>query len=139
MLPNYVQRYQAVQITTSSPGELLLAMFDGLFKFLNQARFYMDNGKRGPAGEAVSRAHAILSELMLALDASHAPELCANLTAVYDFCMSRVLEASRQNDAAGIVEALRVLAPIREAFQTVIRGPVEPGSGVVPVGLSELR
>jgi flagellar protein FliS len=139
MIPNTAQRYQAVQINTSSPGELLLAVYDGLFKFLHQARYSMESGKRGPAGEAVSRAHAILCELMLALDDKHAPELCDNLRALYDFSMTRLLEANRHQDATGVTDVIRVLTPVREAFQIAVRSPAEAAANVAPAGLSELR
>ena len=139
MLPNTAQRYQAVQINTSSPGELLLAVYDGLFKFLHQAKYCMESGKRGPAGEAVSRAHAILCELMLALDEKHAPELCGNLMSLYDYSMTRLLEANRHQDAAGVADVIRVLGPIREAFQIAVRSPGEAAANVASAGLSEMR
>jgi flagellar protein FliS len=116
------QRYQAVQITTASPGELLITVFDGLFRFLNIARMGLANGKRGQAGEAIGKAHSIIAELAFSLDAQHAPDLCANLSSLYDFSMARLTQANLTNDPTKIDEVIRVLAPIREAFTTVVRG-----------------
>lgn len=115
------QRYQSVQITTASPGELLVTMFDGLLRFLNVARMGLANGRRAQAGEAIGKAHSILTELSVSLDHSHAPELCANLHALYDFGMSRLTQANLKSDPLIIDEVIRVLAPIREAFTTVVR------------------
>jgi flagellar secretion chaperone FliS len=116
------QRYQSVQITTSSPGELLVSLFDGLFRFLHAARAALAAGKRGPAGEAISRAHAILTELRVSLDPAHAPELCQNLSALYDFSLGKLTQANLRRDAAQIDQVIRVLGPVREAFTTVVRG-----------------
>ena len=116
-------KYQSVQITTSSPGELLVKLYDGLFRFLNAARMGLANGRRGPAGEAMSRAHAIITELQASLDPAHAPELCANLAALYDFSMRKITEANLRNDPKAIDDIMRVLAPVRDAFATVVRGP----------------
>jgi flagellar protein FliS len=116
------QRYQSVQITTSSPGELLISLYDGLFRFLNVARFALTNGKRAQAGEAISRAHAIVSELRISLDPAHAPDLCRNLSALYDFSLGRLTEANLRRDPSKIDDIIRVLAPVREAFTTVVRG-----------------
>src|SRR5262249_45350719 len=87
---NAAARYHAVQINNSDPGEALVALYDGLFKFLNVARYGLKNGQRARAGEALSRAHAIVSEFYLALDHSLAPEMCANLAALYTFCLDRL-------------------------------------------------
>jgi flagellar secretion chaperone FliS len=126
---NIAAKYQTVQITTSSPGELLIKLYDGLFRFLNVARHGMTNGRRAQAGEAISRAHAIISELQMSLDHAQSPELCANLAALYDFSLRRITEANLKNDPQGIDDVMRVLSPVREAFTSVVRaGSAAPGS-----------
>ena len=91
MFETVAARYQNVRVSTSNPGDILIALLDGLFKYLNQARVKMRAGARGPAGEAISRAHSILSELYISLDHKQAPELCANLGSVYCFCLERLV------------------------------------------------
>ena len=121
MSSNIAARYQAVQIRTDDPGEALVALYDGLFRFLNVARYGLRNGQRARAGEAISRAHAIISEFYLALDHKQAPELCANLAGLYNFCLGRLTHANVKNNADAIDEVVRVLGPIRDAFTTVVR------------------
>jgi flagellar protein FliS len=121
MTPNVAARYQAVQIRTEDPGEALVALYDGLFRFLNVARYGLRNGQRARAGEALSKAHAIISEFYLALDHSVAPELCANLAALYNFCLDRLTTANVKNNADAVDEVIRVLGPVRDAFTTVVR------------------
>jgi flagellar protein FliS len=74
--------------------------------------------------------------------AEHAPELCQNLSRVYDFCMTRITYANRHNDAAAIEDVMRVMTPIREAFTIAVRNlaqqaatgqPVPPGGPAVRV------
>lgn len=126
MFENAASRYQAVQVSTSNPGEILVALLDGLFKFLNQGSHLLRNGARAPAGEAICRAHAILSELYVSLDHAKAPDLCKNLEGVYGFCLDRIVYANRHNDPAALDEVLRVMAPVREAFTTVVRAAPLP-------------
>jgi len=117
-----VSRYQTVQVTTSSPGETLIALYDGLFRFLNLARFGLANREhRAKAGEAISKAHAIVSEFLVALDPQHAPELCGNLTRVYNFCLDKLLEANLKSDPAMVDEVIRVLSPLREGFTSAVK------------------
>jgi flagellar protein FliS len=120
MIENAAARYQAVKVSTSNPGELLVALLDGLFKFLNQGRYLMRNRSRAPAGEAICRAHAILSELYVSLDHSQAPDLCRNLESIYGFCLDRITYANLRSDPEALDEVVRVLTPVREAFTTAV-------------------
>jgi flagellar secretion chaperone FliS len=120
MLGKAAQRYNQVRASTSTPGELLLALYDGLFRFLNGAKVCFENKQDARGRELVSKARAIVSELLLALDHKVAPELCANLSAVYDFALSRLSDANRDARAAPLDDVIRALAPLREAWQLAV-------------------
>lgn len=117
---NAAQRYSQVRMTTSSPGELLLALYDGLFRFLNQAKVCLQAKQVARGRELLSKCYAILSELYIALDHSVFPELCANLEALYGFAMDRVTFASRKGVTEPIDEVIRVLTPLREAWHIAV-------------------
>ena len=109
-------RYTLVRNSTSTPGELLLALYDGLFRFLNGAKACIENKQLPRARELLSKCHAIISELMIALDHDVAPELCGQLEGVYQFCIDRIQVASRKSETTPIEEVTRVLTPLREAW-----------------------
>lgn len=116
------EQYKLVQITTANPGEVLVALYDGLFRFLLVAKHMLPQpGKRGQAGEAMSRAHAIVSELYTGLDRNAYPELVDNLSRVYEYCLGRITQANLKNDAKAIDDVIRVLTPIREGFAQVVK------------------
>lgn len=116
-----VAQYQKIRSSTSTPGELLLALYDGLFRFLHGAKHALENGNRRDGGRLASRAHAVVSELLLALDHDAAPELCANLASLYDFCLDRLTTANLRGDARSVEECIRVLTPLREAWKLAVR------------------
>lgn len=120
MVGSAVARYKEVQVQTSSPGELLLALYDGVFRFVGGAKHCLENGQRPRASELLSRAHAILSELLLALDYAVSPELCVQLSQVYDFCLSRITEANVTGRAELLDDVTRVLSPLREAWRIAV-------------------
>lgn len=120
MLETAISRYQQVRSTTATPGELLLALYDGLFRFLNGARICIERGEKVRAGEFLSKSYAILSELFIALDHDKAPELCAQLEGLYSFCMDRVTHANIRKDARAVEDVLRVLTPLREAWKEAV-------------------
>jgi flagellar protein FliS len=113
-----VNRYKAVQVKTSSPGQILVLLYDGVFRFLGEAKTAIAAGDRAKAGEKIDRAHAILGELVASLSPQHAPELCDNLHGLYCFCMGQVVEANVRQEVAPIDTVIRVLTPLRDAFRT---------------------
>lgn len=120
-----LRRYQQVQVKTSTPGELLVMLFDGLLKFLDEARRAMELGDRPRSCERINRSHAIISELLSTLDRRHAPELCDNLESLYAFCLGHLLEANIEQSPIKIAEVSRILSPLAEAFRTAAREAVK--------------
>jgi flagellar protein FliS len=120
MIGSAIARYQNVSITTGSPGELLLALYDGLFRFLRTGATALRAGKRCDANHAISRSHAILSELYASLDRRHAPALCENLERLYAFCLDSLVEANIKNDAETLERIVKVLTPVRDAFREAV-------------------
>ncbi len=119
-LESAAQRYSQVRMTTSTPGDLLLALYDGIFRFLNGAKVCLERKELPRGRELLSKAYAIISELYIALDHNVAPDLCANLEALYGFSMDRVMLASRKGTTEPIDEVIRVLTPLREAWQIAV-------------------
>jgi flagellar protein FliS len=124
MLEIAVSRYKQVVASTSTPGELLLALYGGLFRFLRTAKRALEDGKKPAGRQLISKAHAIIAELDLALDHDVAPDLCRNLSAIYGFCIERLMFASRSATAAPIDEVIRVLTPLHEAWQVAVPAAV---------------
>ncbi len=120
MLQTAVSRYQQVRSTTASPGELLLALYDGLFRFLNGAKICLERKEKPRAGELLSKSYAIVSELYIALDHDVAPELCGQLEGLYSFCMDRITHANLKSDPEAIADVVKVLTPLREAWRVAV-------------------
>ena len=117
---NAISRYKQVVVSTSTPGELLLALYGGLFRYLRQARLLLENKQRGKAAERISHARAIIVELELALDYETFPELCQNLSGLYGFCLDRLRLATREDSTQAIDEVMRVLEPLHQAWQVAV-------------------
>jgi flagellar protein FliS len=116
MYQQAARRYEQVQATTSSPGEILLALYDGLFRFLRGAELCFQNKQLVKGRELLSKSHAIISELLLALDHGKSPELCSQLEAIYDYCMGTIVQANLKTDVQLVSDVIRVLTPLREAW-----------------------
>ena len=117
-----LNRYKNVQVKTASPGELLVMLYDGLFRFLGEAKTAMEAGERTRAAERISRSHQILQHLLAGLNREHAPELCENLEGLYLFSMRHIVNANIHQKPENIGEVIAVLTPLREAWSAVVRG-----------------
>ncbi len=71
---------------------------------------------------AIDHALQIAIELHAALDHAAAPELCANLAALYDFVQAELATASLRLDPAALDRAAKVMADLGSAFQQVHDG-----------------
>ena len=120
MLQTAAARYEQVKIQTTSKGELLLALYDGLFRFLRGARICFEQKQTARARELTSKAHAIISELQIALDPSAAPDLCAQLGGLYTFCLDCLRSANTNADPQQIDDVIRVLSPLKEAWEKAV-------------------
>ena len=133
MLELAVQRYKTVIRSTSTPGELLLALYGGLFRFLRGAKFCFEKGEKLKGREFVSKAFAIVAELDAALDHEAAPELCQNLSALYAFSADRLRTGARNAASKDIDDVIRVLTPLHEAWQVAVPAAVrEQGKADAP-------
>jgi flagellar protein FliS len=122
-------RYGAVKVTTASPGQILIMLYDGLLRFVREAQAAMAAKDRRKAGERISRSHAILAYLLETLDPAQLPLLCQNLQQVYVFCMQRLLGANLEQDVAKLADVVQVLSPLREAWVTAV---TEVAAGAAP-------
>ena len=122
-LPRAAARYKATQVATCSPGDLLLLLIDGAIRFAAEADQAMARGDRARAGDRIGRCHAILEQLSAGLDPTDTTGLCANLTALYAFCMQRLIEANLAQDRVILAEVPKVIRPVREGVAQVLGKP----------------
>jgi len=119
--------YQQTHVQSRSPVELVLMLYDGLLRFLGEARDAIGRNDLVDKREKMSRALAILSELQNTLNMTEGGNIASSLDGLYTYVNGRLLDANMHHTTAGIDEALRLLTPIREAWsQLATQPPVTP-------------
>jgi flagellar secretion chaperone FliS len=116
-----VAQYQTSRIETSSPVQVVVALYDGALRFLRTGAVALENDDMAAKGVALSKAHAIVTELMVTLDHERAPELSGQLEALYAFVLERIATANAERDVEKIDEAVRALLPLRDAWAQLAR------------------
>ena len=110
--------YRENSILTASPEQLVVMLYDGAGRFLRQAEGSMIDGSWLQASEKLSRAEAIIDELLATLDMD-AGEVADRLQSIYIFCKTRLIEARIERDAARVDQVARLLAELRDAWSQV--------------------
>lgn len=116
---NPYAKYQSNTVTTSTPGELTLMLYNGCLKFIQQGKMELEKGNLEQKNIAIQKAQAIVTELMLTLDTSY--DVSKNMLILYEFVNSRLIEGNIQNDAAMFEEAAGIITEFRDTWKQVIQ------------------
>lgn len=100
-------------VETATPHKLIEMLLDGALSKLHLARGLMEQKQTAAKGEQISWALAIIDGLKAALDLTAGGEVAANLDALYDYLMRRLVVANLDNDVAVLDEVARLLNEIR--------------------------
>lgn len=113
--------YKRVDLESAPKSQILDRLFERFQRDLDDARRAIAGKDIKAKAAAIDHALQIVSELRAALDHAASPELCANLTALYDFVMDRLTRASMAMQVPPLDEAGNVMTEIGAAFRQVPR------------------
>ena len=99
--------------------QLIGMLLDGLVDRVNQARGHILHRDIPAKGQSFSKAIAILTELRESLDHTVEPSLTGRLDGLYDYVTRRLLFAQLNDDLDALDECQRLIAPIREGWQSI--------------------
>ncbi|KLJ02739.1 flagellar export chaperone FliS [Luteimonas sp. FCS-9] len=133
MMPrNYAQQYRQTQlegaVMEADPHRLVALLLAGACERIRLAEACLERGDQARKGKAIGEACAIVGHLDGSLDHEAGGEIAANLSSLYDYIVRRLTEANLQNDAAGLREALTLLAEVDAAWNAI--GPAKPQAAV---------
>ena len=111
--------YKQNSVTTASPGELTLMLYNGCLKFLNKAKLAIHDKNVQEKNINLQKAQAIISELRVTLNMEI--EISKNMMALYEYMNNRLVEANIRNDIAIIEEVEGLVTEFRDTWKEVIR------------------
>ena len=117
------QAYYQTQIQSRSPLELVVMLYDGALRFLQQTIDAMESGDLVAKRDSLSRSMAIVAELHGMLDLEQGGEVAASLDSLYTYMMERLTTANQQRDAAPVAEVMRLMSGLRDAWSQIAQAP----------------
>ncbi len=118
-MANPYQTYQNNSVNTASPGELTLMLYNGILKFIKQAKQGIINNNIEIKNTNIQKAQKIISELMVTTNPDY--EVSEGILAMYDYMNRRLMEANVKNDLAILDEVEGYAVEFRDTWKEVIR------------------
>ncbi|WP_320169345.1 flagellar export chaperone FliS [Maridesulfovibrio sp.] len=125
------QAYLSTQIHTTSKGELLIMLYDAAIKFMKQAKVKIDEKDYAAKGILISKAIEVISELTSSLNKEKGGELAENLSHLYLFCNTQLLQANLKMDTKKIDDVIKIIDGIASAYREII--PTAEAQAAVPI------
>ena len=123
MLARGAQAYYQTQIQSRSPLELVVMLYDGALRFLQQTIDAMERCDLVAKRDSLSKAMAIVTELHGMLDLEQGGEVAASLDSLYTYMMERLTTANQQRDPAPVLEVMRLMTGLRDAWSQIAQDP----------------
>lgn len=125
---NAINAYSQIGVQTgamsASPHRLIVMLFDGARTAIAKATFHMEAGDIPAKGNAISKAiDIIVNGLNAVLDHEAGGEIAADLEALYDYMVRRLMHANLRNDAALLTEVDSLLANLASAWGEIGEQP----------------
>ncbi|MCB0322146.1 MAG: flagellar export chaperone FliS [Bdellovibrionales bacterium] len=116
------KQYTNVHVSTVDRGRLLLMLYDGCTKFLKHAKAGLESKDIPKFARFLSKAQAIISELMLTLDFEKGGDVAKDLDRLYDFMLFYLTEANLEKNPDKLQKVIELVDVIASAYREVIEG-----------------
>lgn len=110
--------YLEQRIMGAKPEELTLMLYDGILKFLKQAKLYMDQSNIEKTSNAILRAEDIIDELNVTLNMDY--DVSHNLRELYVFMNTQLVEANMNKDQGIVDDVLELATDLRDTWKEAI-------------------
>lgn len=128
----FARSYKNNAIETASPGKLILMLYDGTLRFIDEAR-------RGFAAESyvkrneivnnsIIRAQRIIVELRTSLDMKVGGEFSETMYKLYNFVHDQLRDANAKKDESLLDSCEEIVRELRDAWAEMLSQQESPSS-----------
>jgi flagellar protein FliS len=121
MALNPYQKYQENKIEGSSQGEMIILLYEGSIRFMNEAIDFIKQKDIPKAHAKIIKAQRIINELMVTLDFDAGGEIAKNLYNLYDFVMNELIKANIKKEPQGLLNSIEVMQELLDAWKIVVQ------------------
>ena len=123
-LSQLANSYKTTAISTATPGQLVLMLFDGALRFLATASHGFQTESLAKRNEQISnnliKAQRIIRELQQTLDMKNGGEFATTMFPLYGFMIDQLQQSNLNKDPAPIATVERLLGDIRDSWSLML-------------------
>lgn len=112
-------RYARESVTTASPGQLVVMLYDRLLRDLTTAEQGLADKDIPTTHQALTHAQDILTELNTTLDTSVWKE-GESLKRIYEWSIDELVQANMRKDAQHVKDVHRMIEPLADAWKQIL-------------------
>jgi flagellar secretion chaperone FliS len=113
--------YQEIAVQTSGPAKLVVMLYEGAIRFLNQSIKAIQTKDLNLKRQSIDRVVAVIQHLQSTLDMTQGKQVAADLDRLYAYITSRVLDASGKLEVEPLEEAIKLLTTLLSGWEEVAR------------------
>ncbi len=121
--------YQKNQVSGMSQKDLIVLLYSGAIKFLNNARKCIEDDKPAEFSDAVERVHRIIYHLYSTLNFEQGGEIAERLGALYTFIIGQLYILNSTKNDQIISDLMDILKNLKEGWQEI--NPDQVGKGTM--------
>ena len=116
----YVKQYQKPTVETASNEKILIMLYDGAIQFLNKAKIALGEKNWEQSHNNLMGAQRILEEFINTIDKEPNPELAQNLINLYEYFITRLVQANMKHQIEPVDEVLKFLKELKATWEQAI-------------------
>jgi len=124
-------RYIENDVLSRSPEWLVALVYEALLTNLRRAEVQIETGDYEGKSASLSRAGALVGELLASLDAEKGGEIASRLASLYAYFALEIMNIGRTLDSRSLVRLIRMVEELHGAWVQAAEqvAPRAPGSG----------
>jgi flagellar protein FliS len=116
---NPAAAYRDRDISTATPGKLLVMVYDHILANLARAGVANTNNLIEARLEAVAKARDGICELLATLDLEQGGQIAAQLSSLYTFMLAQLADAGSNFDERKVTRIAGMIRDLRDAFAAI--------------------
>ena len=115
-----VKKYRELEIKTSSSQGLILLLYNGVIRFLNEAKAKIEEKNWEEANKFLIKGQKVISELMVSLNLKIG-DFTKDWYSLYAYMHQRLIEANLKKEVEPIEEVLELIIPLRNSWIQIMK------------------
>ncbi|MEP6733508.1 MAG: flagellar export chaperone FliS [bacterium] len=116
--------YRQMEVSSASPGQLVVIIYDFLQVQLRRVDIALEKNDFELRSDAIERANAAIVELVSGLDLERGGQLSKQLSGLYSFFLSQLIDISRHSDRERLARLIHQVGELRLAFAEISARPI---------------